>query len=147
MARQIGAHEVVDPHVSPPIDTWREVDGKRTLVIYEAVGVPGMLDDAMRSAPPGARILVVGVCMEQDHCFPSLGVVKELDIRFAFGYDPMEFAGTLQSIAEGDLRVDPLISAHVGIEGVPAAFSALADPEYLVKVLVEPGGPAQPMLL
>ncbi len=145
LAAQLGAHEIVDPATEPAIDAWRRVDGGRhPLVVFEAVGVPGMLEAAMRDAPPQSRVLVVGVCMEHDRIHPMVGVVKELELLFAFGYDPLEFQGTLETIAEGRLDVDPLITGTVGVEGVPAAFDALADPEDQVKILVEPGGPSTP---
>jgi threonine dehydrogenase-like Zn-dependent dehydrogenase len=145
LAREMGAHEVVDPASEPAIAVWQRVDGGRhPLVIFEAVGVPGMLEAAMRDAPPQSRVVVVGVCMEHDRIQPMVGIVKELEVLFCFGYDPLEFQGTLESIADGRLRVDPLITGVVGVEGVPAAFRALADPEDQVKILVEPGGPATP---
>ena len=51
LAAKMGAHEVVDPAVERPMDAWRRVDGVRPLVIFEAVGVPGMIDQAMVMAP------------------------------------------------------------------------------------------------
>lgn len=36
-----------------------------------------------------------------------------------------------------------MIIGVVGVDGVPAASDALASPEEHVKVLVEPGGPAE----
>jgi threonine dehydrogenase-like Zn-dependent dehydrogenase len=107
--------------------------------VFEAVGVPGMIDQAMRDAPKDAQIMVVGVCMELDNIRPMRGIGKELTIRFALGYDPMEFGGTLQNIAEGKIDVVPLITGSVGIDGVPQAFVDLADPEAHAKILVEPG--------
>jgi threonine dehydrogenase-like Zn-dependent dehydrogenase len=145
LAALLGAHEVVDPANEPAIERWRRVDGGRhPLVVFEAVGVRGMLEAAMRDAPPQTRVLVVGVCMEADRIQPMVGIVKELELIFAFGYDPLEFQGTLEAIADGALTVDPLITGVVGVEGVPAAFEALADPDDQVKILVEPGGPAMP---
>ena len=55
LATTMGAHEVVDPSVEPAIDAWRRLGAKGPVVIFEAVGVPGMLDAAMRGAPRGAR--------------------------------------------------------------------------------------------
>jgi threonine dehydrogenase-like Zn-dependent dehydrogenase len=145
LATEMGAHEVVDPASEPAIAVWQRVDGGRhPLVVFEAVGVPGMLEAAMRDAPPQSRVLVVGVCMEHDRIQPMVGIVKELEVLFCFGYDPLEFQGTLESIAEGRLRVDPLVTGVVGVEGVPAAFRALADPEDQVKILVEPGARPTP---
>ena len=78
-----------------------------------------------------------------DHLLPLVGVVKELEVQFCFGYDPAEFADTLRRIAEGALDVAPMITGLVGVDGVPAAFDVLASPEEHVKVLVEPGAPPE----
>jgi threonine dehydrogenase-like Zn-dependent dehydrogenase len=138
LASTLGAHETVDPRQEPALDAWRRLDGTRALHIFEAVGVPGMIDQAMRDAPKDAQIMVVGVCMEPDSIRPMRGIGKELTIRFALGYDPMEFGASLHSIAEGAIDVTPLITGSVGIDGVPQAFEDLADPEAHAKILVEP---------
>jgi 2-desacetyl-2-hydroxyethyl bacteriochlorophyllide A dehydrogenase len=136
LAQTIGAHQVVDPAQDSAIDVWRRVDGRRPLVIFEAVGVPGMIDQAVRDAPPQGRIMVVGVCMESDQVRPMVAVAKELTIEFSFGYDPTEFAETLRRIAEGDIGVDPLITGTVAIDAVPQAFTDLARPDAHAKILV-----------
>jgi 2-desacetyl-2-hydroxyethyl bacteriochlorophyllide A dehydrogenase len=138
LASTMGAHEVVDPREEPAIDAWRRVDGRRPLVIFEAVGVPGVIDQAMRAAPSQTEIVVVGVCMETDHVQPFMGITKELTVKFSMAYDPMEFASTLQSIAEGALDVSPLITGTVGIDDVPQAFTDLANPDAHAKIVVEP---------
>jgi len=138
LALTMGAHEAVDPKSEPAVQAWQRIDGAKTLVIYEAVGVPGMIDQAMRDAPRGSRILVVGVCMEEDRVRPMIGIGKELTIQFALGYDPFEFASTLRNIAEGALDVQPLVTGEVGVAGVPQAFEDLAHPDLHAKILVEP---------
>jgi len=138
LAAHMGAHEVVDPAVEPAIDAWRRVDGSRPLVVFEAVGVPGMLDRIMRDVPAQSRLCIIGVCMVDDTVLPLIPAVKELSIQFVFGYDPMEFAQTLTAIAEGQLDVASMITGSVGLDGVAGAFTALRDPDDHVKVLVEP---------
>jgi threonine dehydrogenase-like Zn-dependent dehydrogenase len=138
LAKKMGAHEVVDPREEPAIDAWNRVDGTKSMVIYEAVGVPGMLDQAMRAAPRNGRVMVVGACMENDLVRPLIGIGKELEIRFALGYDPMEFNGTLRAIAEGEIDASVLITGEVGIDGVPQAFADLGNPDEHCKILVEP---------
>ncbi len=138
LAATMGATTVVDPSDEPAIDAWRRVDGARSLVVFEAVGVPGMLEQAMTDAPRSSSIIVVGVCMEPDTIRPMLGVVKELQLQFVLGYDPAEFATTLRLIAEGEFDVAPLITGSVGIDGVAEAFEELADPDAHAKILVEP---------
>jgi threonine dehydrogenase-like Zn-dependent dehydrogenase len=138
LAITMGATAAVDPADDSAIERWRETDGRRPLVIFEAVGVPGMLDGAMRDAPAGGRVLVVGVCMEADLIQPAIGINKELTIQFAFAYTPEEFAESLRVIAEGEIDVAPMITGAVGIDGVPGAFAQLAHPDRHCKILVEP---------
>jgi len=138
LASVMGAHEAVDPGREPGIDAWRRIDGRRPLVVFEAVGVPGILDAVMREVPANGRIVVVGVCMEPDTVQPAYGILKELSIQFALGYDPGEFSETLRAIAEGRLDVSPLITGTVDLDGVPEAFEALAHPDAHAKIVVTP---------
>lgn len=138
LAEHLGCDVVVDPNGQAPIDAWRAVDGVRPLVIFEAVGVPGMIDAAMRMAPRGARILVVGVCMQADEVFPLVAIGRELNVQFVLGYDQDEFALALTSLAEGVVDLRPLVTGTVDVDGVPGAFDDLARPEAHAKILVVP---------
>jgi threonine dehydrogenase-like Zn-dependent dehydrogenase len=138
LATAMGAHEVVDPAVEPAFDAWARAGRGRQLVVFEAVGVPGMIEDVLRRAPAHSRVLVVGVCMERDRFTPFFGIAKELTIGFALAYDPMEFADSLRAIAEGELNVTPMITGEVDLDGVPHAFDDLAQPDRHCKILVVP---------
>jgi threonine dehydrogenase-like Zn-dependent dehydrogenase len=138
LATRMGAHVVVDPAVRPAIEAWREVSGARPAVVFECVGVPGLLHQIMCDAPRETRVVVAGVCMEDDRIQPMLGINKELNIQFVLGYMPDEFAQTLDDIAEGRIPVAPLVTGRIGVEGVPAAFESLAHPDEHAKILVEP---------
>lgn len=139
LAERLGADVVVDPRAEPAIVAWRRIDGNKPLVIFEAVGVPGMIEQAMRSAPRDTRILVVGACMQEDRFHPMLGIGRELSIQFVLGYTPEEFAASLTAIAEGKVDLRPWHTGTVGIDEVPQAFRDLADPERHAKILVVPG--------
>jgi threonine dehydrogenase-like Zn-dependent dehydrogenase len=138
LGEHLGCDVVVDPLERSAISAWRDVDGRRPLVIFEAVGVPGMIDQAMRMAPKDSRILVVGVCMQQDRIHPMAGIGRELSVQFALGYTPEEFGSALRSIAEGRTDIGPMITGAVSIEEVPRAFADLGNPEQHAKILVEP---------
>ncbi|OBH15670.1 zinc-binding dehydrogenase [Mycolicibacter sinensis] len=132
LATVMGAHRSLDPAQGSPFDT---VTPK---VIFEAVGVPGIIDDVLRRAPVGSRLVVAGVCMEPDTVHPFFGITKEISVQFVFAYEPAEFAASLQAIAEGRIDVAPLITGEVGLDGVGAAFDDLADPDRHCKILVTP---------
>lgn len=112
-------------------------------VIFECVGIPGVIDGIIAGAPLFSRVVVVGVCMGTDAIRPAMAINKETDLRFVFGYTPMEFRDTLHMIAEGKVDVSPLITGTVGLGGVANAFDALADPARHAKILIDPTSPLQ----
>ena len=139
LARRMGAHVVADPKQTPAVEAWQKHAGARPAVIFECVGVPGLLHQIMRDAPRAARVVVAGVCMEEDAIKPAIGIHKELEIRFVLGYTPEEFAEALRALAEGRIDGAPLVTGRVGVEGVAGAFEALSHPDDHAKILVEPG--------
>ncbi|MDE2422258.1 MAG: zinc-binding dehydrogenase [Gammaproteobacteria bacterium] len=107
-------------------------------VIFECVGVPGVMQQILEGAPLFSRIVGVGVCMQSDKIEPALAINKELEIQYVLGYTPLEFRDTLHMIAEGKVNCSPLITGVVGLEGVTNAFTALRDPEQHAKILIDP---------
>jgi threonine dehydrogenase-like Zn-dependent dehydrogenase len=155
-AEMMGADIVIDPAENSPYEKWEEeaapegYDGKNWMtmmgigpqlrpgVIFECVGVPGLIQQVLEGAPKAARIVVVGVCMEPDHLEPFFAINKELNLQFVLGYTPEEFAQTLHFLADGKIKVEPLITDKIGVDGVKNAFDELANPERHAKILVEP---------
>ncbi|MGB8505788.1 zinc-binding dehydrogenase [Mycobacterium sp.] len=107
-------------------------------VIFECVGVPGVIDQIISGAPLFSRVVVVGVCMGADNIRPAMAINKQIDLRFVLGYTPLEFRDTLHMLADGKVDVTPLITGTVGLAGVEAAFDALGDPEAHAKILIDP---------
>lgn len=156
LARRMGADIVLDPRQASPYAALDQAatpagfDGsryaqlfglsprRRPAVLFECVGVPGIIGQMMEGAPAGARIVVVGVCMEQDRSEPFFGILKQLSLQFVLAYTAQEFAATLEHIGSGRIDVSPLITGRVGLDGVGQAFRDLASPERHAKVLVEP---------
>ena len=137
LALTVGADVVVDPRDADAY-ALDEVRRHEDVVIFECVGVPGMIDDIFLHAPRRARIVVVGVCLQMDHARPLIAVNKELNVQYVLGYDLAEFESTLHRIADGTLDASPLITHTVGLDGVAEAFAALAEPDAHGKVIVEP---------
>jgi threonine dehydrogenase-like Zn-dependent dehydrogenase len=80
--------------------------------------------------------------MGTDQIRPAMAIGKEIDLRFVFGYTPMEFRDSLHQLADGIVDASALITGRVGLDGVAAAFEALKDPERHAKILVAPGSSA-----
>jgi threonine dehydrogenase-like Zn-dependent dehydrogenase len=110
-------------------------------IVFECVGVPGLIDGIVGLAPFFSRVVVVGVCMGEDRIRPAMAINKEIDLRFVVGYTPLEFRDTLHMLAEGDVDPAALITGTVGLDGVEDAFTALGGvggPESHAKILIDP---------
>jgi threonine dehydrogenase-like Zn-dependent dehydrogenase len=153
LAEELGADVVVDPAVNSPYETWKSVavwrgpdapalppwlpgPPMRPSLIFECVGIPGMIDKIVSSARPNTRIIVVGICMQRDHLEPMIAINKELSLQFVVFYTPEEYATSLRNIAEGRIPVQSLISGRVRVDQISDAFSRLVSPETDAKILV-----------
>jgi threonine dehydrogenase-like Zn-dependent dehydrogenase len=138
-----------------PLVPWRriwqlaELAGATTPkhpVVFECVGVPGVIDQLVTQAPIYARIVVVGVCMQPDRIRPVMAINKEVDLRFVLGYTPAEFSDTLHLLAEGKVNAAPVVTGAVGLGGVESAFAALAGADAHAKILIDPrSGASEPV--
>ncbi len=126
--------------------TWRAAEAlgakPKRPVIFECVGVPGILDGIIGAAPLDSRVVVVGVCMTPDTIRPAMAINKEIDLRFVVGYTPLEFRDTLHMLADGKVDAAAVVTGTVGLDGVENAFEALATAEGHAKVLIDPASPA-----
>jgi threonine dehydrogenase-like Zn-dependent dehydrogenase len=154
LAEAFGADTVIDPAAESPHDRWSSFGVPGTVmeragasmlgaafkdpVIFEAVGVPGMLQSLIADAPPHSRIIVVGVCMHADTIEPFMAVTKEMELRFSFGYRPDEFAATLARLGTGVPGAELLVTSTVDLAGAPGAFETLRTPGEHGKILVNP---------
>ena len=107
-------------------------------VIFECVGMPGLVQQIIDGSPMMSRIVVAGLCMQVDRYEPALAIHKEIDLRFCFGHSPLEYRDTLHMIAEGKVNGASVITGVVGLDGVADAFGALEDPERHAKILIDP---------
>lgn len=155
-AKKLGADVVVDPRQQSPYEAWEHAAktedtelfgaispmlggaGRRPSVIFECVGVPGMIQQVMAGAVYGARIMVVGLCMQADQIEPVFPVMKELNVGFASFYSGEEFAQTLHHLAEGELDANAMITDDLPLSQITHAFEQLATPQDQIKIMIRP---------
>lgn len=116
--------------------------GPKRPVVFECVGVPGIIDGIVGAVPVQTRVIVVGVCMGTDAIRPAMAIGKEIDMRFVFGYTPLEFRDTLHMLADGKLDASALVTGTVGLKGVARAFEVLGTAEAHAKILIDPSSTA-----
>jgi (R,R)-butanediol dehydrogenase/meso-butanediol dehydrogenase/diacetyl reductase len=107
-------------------------------VVFDAVGVAGTLEEAVRHVTPGGRVQVVGVCMEPDSVFPAGWLMKEPRIQICFIYTAAEFDETVDMVGSGTVVVDGMISRIEPIGTVQDVFESLRTAKRDIKVLLKP---------
>jgi len=137
-ALQAGADRAIDPREESPYAVQPGARGSAN-VIFECVGLPGVLDGVTRGAPPGARVMVAGWCLETDRIFTPIAHFKGLTIKFGGGPTPADFDVALRALGEGEIDINPWISHETGLDGVADAFDRLRDPATGLRTLIWPG--------
>jgi hypothetical protein len=103
-------------------------------VVFECVGVPGMIGKAVDYSRTWGRIVVVGVCMVEDSWAPMSVIFKETNIQYVLGYGRPDWRLVLDLLDSGRVDPRPMITDIVTLDALPAAFEALRRPTTQIKV-------------
>ena len=137
LARRLGADLVLDPAKVNVASEVANAAGGPPPVVFECVGVPGTLRQAMELAGRFGRVIIVGVCMKEDQLHPMVGINKQLTVQFVLGYSAAEYAESLAALGDRSINAEPMVTRTVTLDELPAAFQSLADP-HDCKVVVLP---------
>ena len=137
LAEKVGAHQVVNPQEASPFSSKFLRKNKKT-VVFECVGVPGVIDDIILEAPQNSKLVVVGVCLQKDSFRPLIAINKEISMQFVLGWSMEEFSESLNKIASGEINASALITKQITLDQVSETFKELSSPNTDAKVLVKP---------
>jgi threonine dehydrogenase-like Zn-dependent dehydrogenase len=137
LAEKVGAHQVVNPQEASPFSSKFLRKNKKT-VVFECVGVPGVIDDIILEAPQNSKLVVVGVCLQKDSFRPLIAINKEISMQFVLGWSMEEFSESLNKIASGEIDASALITKQIRLDQVSDTFKELSSPNEDAKVLVKP---------
>ena len=138
LAEDFGATAGVDASRENVASAFQRATGGQPDVIFECVGVPGLLQQCIMLAPPRGRIVVVGACMQPDTIVPVMAVVKEVSLHFVIAYRRSDFQFTLDMLDAERIHAEDMVTDVVGLSGLPEAFEALKRPTSQCKVMLEP---------
>jgi threonine dehydrogenase-like Zn-dependent dehydrogenase len=96
------------------------------------------MDQIMRNATAGARIMVAGWCLETDHMFTPCAHLKGLRVQYGGGPLPEDFASAFRGLCEGRLDPTPWLGRRIGLAEVAGAFDSFADAGNPVRLIVDP---------
>ena len=152
-ARQLGADVLVDPAELSPYAVWRELaygssepvrDMMNLLdlprcVVFECVGVPGVLDSIFKGCERGTRIFSAGGPPQGDHMHTMVAKRKGLNIQFGGGPSMTHWNEAFEEVCSGRLDVTPMFGYSVDLDGVPAALDDARQATGPARIIVKPG--------
>jgi threonine dehydrogenase-like Zn-dependent dehydrogenase len=151
-ARAMGADVVIDPAGVSPFRAWRDVaggpaDAVREMVspagmagcvVFECVGVPGVLDSVIKAGERGTRVFSMGGPPEGELLHTLTAKRKGINIQFGGGPSMAHWDEAFEAVCSGSLDVRPMLGRTVGLDEVSGAISASRDANGPARIVVLP---------
>jgi (R,R)-butanediol dehydrogenase / meso-butanediol dehydrogenase / diacetyl reductase len=138
LALQLGAAAAFDPTSGSIAAAVAETTGGGPSVVFECSGRPGLIAQAIELAAVDGRVVVVGICPQNDEIFPFWALSKELDVRFAIYYGREDFTDTLDALDSLRLDARSMVTETISLEELPERFAQLERDPDAGKVIVRP---------
>lgn len=108
-------------------------------VVIEASGVPSLLQTAIDLSRAGGTVTLLSYLSRPSEIAGAKLMARETRLVGANAYNRSDFRRTMEFIADGRVRVEPMHTRTVGLDGLPQALADLAGgASDDVKVLVDP---------
>ena len=109
-------------------------------IVYECVGLPGLITKGIEHAAPFGQIVSLGFCTEPDALLPAMAGMKGVSLQFPVGYSLKDFQYVADVMDKGHADPKMLISSVVPLEVLPTVFERLRSPNTDTKVQVSLAG-------
>ena len=140
-ARALGAtHFIAQSQTSDAAAAVNDALGGPPEVVFEAVGMPGAIGQAMEYVMPRGIVIGLGFMTEPDHYSCTTALMKEVRVWFSMVYEKRDFQYTAEVMAAGEHAPRAMITDTVSLEAMPAKFESLRGATTDCKVMVAPWG-------
>jgi len=127
---------VVDP--ADPIGSAERALGGKADVVFECVGVPGLIAQGVEQVRPRGTILLLGLCTRPD-TFNSFAMLsKEVRLVTSAFFTVPEYRASLDALAEGAIEPRLLVTDTIFLADTPGVFESLKHRTRQCKVLIAP---------
>ncbi|HUJ47556.1 MAG TPA: alcohol dehydrogenase catalytic domain-containing protein [Rhizomicrobium sp.] len=107
-------------------------------IVFECVGRPGILAEALEHVAVHGMIVMLGLCTALDSFVPFRAVTKEVRFVTSAFFTMREYEAALDMLDGGHAPPHAMISETVLLAEMPAAFEALKKRTTQCKVMVKP---------
>jgi threonine dehydrogenase-like Zn-dependent dehydrogenase len=105
-------------------------------IVYECVGVPGMLGRAVQHVRMFGKVVSLGFCVQPDPVIPAIASYKCASMQFFVGYEKRDFLYIAEHLDKGHADPKMLISNTISLDELPTKFAAMREPNDEIKVHV-----------
>ena len=107
-------------------------------IVFECVGVPGLIAQAVGQVRKRGTILLLGLCTKAD-TFNSFAMLsKEVRLTTSAFFTVPDYQAALDALNAGAAEPRMLVTDTVALNDAPAAFEALKTRTHQCKVLIDP---------
>ncbi len=143
IGQECGARRVFNlSEMKDPVEEARRATprGFGADLVIEAVGRPAAWEQAIQLARPGGRVLLFGGCPAGTTVALDTGKVHygELTILSTFHHTPEAIRQSLQFLADGKVRSEPLISRELPLRELPDLLRRMLTEQEVVKTVIVP---------
>ncbi len=138
-ARRMGATEfIVD--LEDPVGAAERALGGKADIVYECVGVPGLIPQAVEQVRVKGTVLILGLCTRPETFVPFVALSKEVRLQTSAFFKRQEYEAALDALDAGAAEPRALITDTIGLDAVPDVFESLKKRTHQCKVLIAPRG-------
>lgn len=138
-ALQMGAHDfVVDP--ADPIGSAERALGGKADMVFECVGVPGLIAQAVDQVRSNGTVVLLGLCTRPD-TFNSFAMLsKQVRLITSAFFTRQEYEAALDALDRGAVEPRLLVTDTIALDATPHVFENLRQRTHQCKVLIDPFG-------
>jgi len=112
--------------------------GGKADIVFECVGIPGLIAQAVDQVRGRGTIVLLGLCTRPD-TFNSFAMLsKEITLVTSAFFTRGEFEAALDALDSGAAEPRMLVTDTIGLDAVPEGFEALRRRTHQCKVLIDP---------
>jgi len=131
----MGATDFVISGDDPVGQADRALGGKADIV-FECVGVPGLIAQAVDHVRVKGTVVVLGLCTRPDSFVPFVALSKEVRIQTSAFFTRQEYEASLDMLDAGAAEPRMLVTQTIDLEEVPTTFESLKKRTHQCKVLI-----------
>jgi threonine dehydrogenase-like Zn-dependent dehydrogenase len=137
MAYELGAYKAINPL---EVNLVEEIEKQTRIgvdIAFECAGAKQALQQALEAVRISGRVIVQSLSWQQVDCVPVEWSGREIEMKTAYGTDPIDWQIAANLIADKKISIEPIISRIISLDDIQRNFQELLSSDTgLLQVVV-----------